>query len=251
MIFLSIIIATYNSGKTLRRCLDSIVPQLKEDCELFVIDGGSQDDTVAIINEYDSFITGSVSEPDNGVYDAWNKAIVKANGEWITFIGSDDQMCEGTIQAYRDFFSQKGTTYDLVCAKVEWVSQTGIVLKELGEPWNWKKLVYRSWSMAHPGMLHNKDLYHRIGLYNTDYKICADAEFLLRAGSHLRAAFIDRPMVKMQAGGLACGTAAIYEGYVCRKKLRLGNPVKNYLILLNKRFRRFIGDILRLIRSSK
>ena len=77
---ISIIIATYNAEKTLQRCLDSIIPQLSDQVELIIIDGGSIDKTSEIVKSNSQYITYYLSEKDDGIYDAWNKGINKANG---------------------------------------------------------------------------------------------------------------------------------------------------------------------------
>ena len=100
MILISIIIATWNSEKTLKRCLDSIIPQLTKKIELLIVDGGSIDKTNDIIDSYGENISFHISEPDKGVYDAWNKAITHSSGKWITFLGSDDELMPDAIQNF-------------------------------------------------------------------------------------------------------------------------------------------------------
>ena len=84
---ISIIIATYNAEKTLKRCLNSIVSQKKDQLELLIIDGCSTDRTMDIVREFAESIDVIVSEVDKGIYDAWNKGIRLATGEWIMFLG--------------------------------------------------------------------------------------------------------------------------------------------------------------------
>ena len=97
---ISIIIATWNAAKTLKRCLDSIVPQLTDETELILVDGGSKDDTNKIIDSYGDKVAVHISEPDKGIYDAWNKGVSKAKGDWVMFIGADDILLEGAIEYY-------------------------------------------------------------------------------------------------------------------------------------------------------
>ena len=87
---ISIIVATYNADNTIKRCIDSIVCQKSNEIELLVMDGRSQDQTMNILESYGNMIDILKSEPDRGVYDAWNKALQMANGEWIMFLGADD-----------------------------------------------------------------------------------------------------------------------------------------------------------------
>lgn len=102
---ISIIIATYNASKTLQRCLDSIVSQLTNETELILVDGGSKDDTNKIIDSYGDKIAVHISEPDKGIYDAWNKGVKAAHGKFVAFIGADDQMLPEAIRHYLDFLT--------------------------------------------------------------------------------------------------------------------------------------------------
>ncbi|RCH54558.1 glycosyltransferase [Mucilaginibacter hurinus] len=88
----TIIIVTYNAASTLQTCLDSVYMQAYPAIELVVIDGGSNDGTVRILEENANRIHYWKSEHDNGIYDAMNKALKKANGEWIYFLGADDEL---------------------------------------------------------------------------------------------------------------------------------------------------------------
>ena len=214
---ISIIIATYNSAKTLRRCLDSIIPQLGTDCEVIVIDGGSKDETMSIVSSYGDKIAYSVSEPDNGVYDAWNKGVKASRGQFVMFIGSDDEMISSAIQKYRDFISHNGDDFDLICGKLFFVDKSGRVLRKVGEPWDWEKHCKRKLGFAHPGMLHNKRLFERIGYFDLQYKICADSDFLQRVGPDAKGGFIDEYLVKMSQGGVSDGYKAMVEGYLSRR----------------------------------
>ncbi|WP_160714815.1 glycosyltransferase family 2 protein [Chitinophaga solisilvae] len=93
---ISIIIATYNVGEDLRECLASVEVQSYKDIEVVVVDGGSQDDTVAVLKEYALRLKLQyVSEPDKGIYDALNKGVRMATGGWLHFLGADDRLLPG------------------------------------------------------------------------------------------------------------------------------------------------------------
>lgn len=104
MSMVSIIIATYNSEKTLRRALDSVLNQSYQDWECIVVDGASKDNTIGIVKEYvkkDSRFR-YISEPDHGIYDAFNKGWKMAKGEWVMYLGSDDEYTKEGIKALMD-----------------------------------------------------------------------------------------------------------------------------------------------------
>jgi len=214
---ISIIIATYNSGKTLKRCLDSIIYQLEEHDEVLIIDGGSKDNTMEIVESYGNKISYSISEKDKGVYDAWNKGVKAAKGQFVVFIGSDDEMLPNTMSLYHSFINKNGNDYDIICGKLYYVNEKGTVLRKVGEPWNWEKHCKRKLNFAHPGMLHNKRLFTRIGYFDLKYKICSDSDFLQRVGSEAKGGFIDNFLVRMSEGGVSDGYNAMVEGFITRK----------------------------------
>jgi len=94
---ITVAIVVFNRAKTLGDTLASIAAQDYKNIEVIVIDGGSTDGTIEIIKKYDSLITYTVSEKDNGIYDAMNKALDKATGDWILFMGSDDKLYSKTV----------------------------------------------------------------------------------------------------------------------------------------------------------
>ncbi|WP_345949395.1 glycosyltransferase family 2 protein [Mucilaginibacter sp. PAMB04274] len=91
----SIIIATYNAATHLPGCLDSITAQAYPAIEVIIVDGGSTDDTIAVLQQYNAYINRWVSEPDKGIYDALNKGAGLATGKWLYFLGADDRLLTG------------------------------------------------------------------------------------------------------------------------------------------------------------
>lgn len=154
---ISIIIATFNAAKTLQRCLDSIVPQLTDEAELILVDGGSKDSTNEIIDSYGDKIAVHISEPDKGIYDAWNKGVKVAHGNWVAFIGADDTLLPNAIQNYLNAIRLTPVidSYDYICAHNEYVDLNGKLLKVLGEKPVWSRM-RKYMAAAHVASLHNK-----------------------------------------------------------------------------------------------
>lgn len=94
---ISIIIPTYNCENTFTIALKSVLSQDLEEKEIIIVDGGSSDGTLDLLNKYDQQIDYWISEPDNGIYDALNKGIDLANGEWLYFLGSDDKLYDNHV----------------------------------------------------------------------------------------------------------------------------------------------------------
>ena len=117
-------------------CLKSIIAQKNDLIELLIIDGKSSDNTLKIVNAYRNQIDIFISEKDKGIYDAWNKGIVLANGQWIMFIGADDILYSDVLEGYIDFIRLNGdrvNRMDLITAKSEYVDLKGELIKIIGE----------------------------------------------------------------------------------------------------------------------
>jgi glycosyltransferase involved in cell wall biosynthesis len=97
MLFFSIIIPTFNSGKTLSASLRSILSQTFTDYEILLVDGASTDDTLDLAKSFNDKRIKIYSKPDEGAYDAMNKGVKAAQGEWLYFLGSDDKMFNTSV----------------------------------------------------------------------------------------------------------------------------------------------------------
>lgn len=197
----SILIAVYNGAATLEKAITSVIEQTYPNKELIIIDGGSSDGTVAILEKYQANIAYWISEKDRGIYHAWNKAVAQATGEWICFIGADDYWAYP--DALKDMValgSEKNA--ELVSGKVAIVDAQHTIKREWGKAWNWNEIM-RHHSIAHPGMLHNRSCYARNGNYNEGFRIAGDYDFSLRLGKQTRAEFINRVFVHMGDAGVS------------------------------------------------
>jgi glycosyltransferase involved in cell wall biosynthesis len=201
---ISIVVATYNSGDTLSKCLCSIISQKCSNVELIVIDGQSTDSTPDILRQFDSDIDHMISENDEGIYDAWNKGLSLASGSWIMFVGSDDQLRTGCIEGYKRQIAMNGN-YDFISGRIMLVNHVGDELREFGEPYDWG-IFKRHMNLAHVSSLHNRQLYDRYGDYDIHFKICGDYELLLRPKENLKVKFIDQIFANMAIGGVSFGS---------------------------------------------
>lgn len=203
---ISIITATYNSEKTLEFCMNSVLSQTYSDIEYIIVDGGSKDDTVNLIKakakEFSNIIWSS--EPDKGIYDALNKGILKATGDVIGFVHSDDYLADNTIMSQIiNAFEDKEV--DGVYGDLHYVSfeNPDIVIR------NWKsqpfqpKLLKRGWMPAHPTLFLKRDVYETQGNFNLTYEIAADYDFILRIFNSSKYTFhyLPKTIVKMRVGG--------------------------------------------------
>jgi glycosyltransferase involved in cell wall biosynthesis len=234
----SIIIATYNASTTIKKCLESIASQKTDECELLIIDGSSTDDTANIVKSYAKVVDYFISEPDSGIYDAWNKGIKMSHGEWIMFIGADDILLPNAINDYLNIlkYNIKNHDIDYICSKNEYVDKNGQLLKILGSEPSWNKMRMMMVA-AHVASLHNrKSLFNEIGLYDSNLKICADYELLLRKGNRLRYLFIPNRIARMTVGGMSFSTKALIEEYNVRAMHRSVTSFGNVFLFLIRWF---------------
>lgn len=214
---LSIIIATFNAEKEIRNCLNSIVPQLSDECELIVIDGGSVDGTNVIIASYGNSITYTISEPDKGIYDAWNKGVKAAKGEWILFIGADDCLLPNALNSYLSILPQY-RNFDFISAKLNYLDDRNKIVAVVGKEWNYKRCRLNM-DVTHVASLTNINYFRRIGLFNTDYKICGDYELLLRGGNSMKAGFNPNIVANMKIGGVSFSIKGLKEQFAIKHKV--------------------------------
>ena len=206
----TIITVVFNGAATIRNTILSVINQDCDNIEYIIIDAGSTDGTLDIIREYDDVIDYWVSEPDHGIYDAWNKGVYLATGDWLAFLGADDTYLNGAIAAYIALILKLGNVQiDYISSRANLVLNSK-VLRIIGQKWNWKS--FQKWmNVAHVGSLHHISLYKKYGLYNLTYKLCGDYELLLRPQSTLHAAYLDMVTVNMSVGGASDNLSAYLE----------------------------------------
>ncbi|MDB4159590.1 glycosyltransferase [Flavobacteriaceae bacterium] len=200
---ISIITISFNSGGTIQKTLDSVFNQSYNNIEHIIIDGGSSDNTLAICNTF-SHISKLISEPDKGVYDAFNKGLKLATGEIIGFLNSDDTFYnENSIQSIVDAFSNNET--DIVYGNLDYVNEEGKVIRNwISKPYK-KGLVKKAWMPAHPSFYCKKEVYERLGAYNDSFKIAGDFELCLRflEINNIPSFYLNKKVVKMLVGGIS------------------------------------------------
>jgi glycosyltransferase involved in cell wall biosynthesis len=196
---ISIIISVLNGSKTLKRCIESILNQEYSDWELIIIDGGSTDSTIDIIRSYSNYISYWVSEKDTGIYNAWNKAISKTNGEWLCFIGSDDVLLSHSLKNLSIICKQNDINF--ICSRVMMVDENGKNVGSIGKEWDYKNFK-NGLGIVHCGALHHKSLFEN-DKFDETYKIAGDFEFLIRVGSLVKPAFLNEVTVNMCNRGVS------------------------------------------------
>ena len=198
---LSIVIATHQAAATLGKCLQSVVDQEFPDWEVLVADGLSTDATVDIIRRFERHISWWCSEKDSGIYDAWNRALAHARGEYVCFIGADDAWANPGALA--NLFAAIGEgTYDLVSSRGKFIDSTTGRSLVFGSAWDFDHIGPRM-IVCHPGLLHRRALFSAYGEFDTRYSIAGDLDFLMRLPRDLRSLHVDATSIIVEMAGVS------------------------------------------------
>jgi glycosyltransferase involved in cell wall biosynthesis len=201
---ISIITVSYNSGKTIRDTIESILSQDYPNIEHIIVDGASTDRTIDIVESYGNQIAKFISEPDLGIYDAMNKGIRLATGDIIGILNSDDFYEDQTIISnVIDTFIETGSDSifgDLVFVKPS--NLTKITRYYASSNFHPKLFAYGCMP-AHPTFFVKRWAYEKYGVFRTHYKLAADYELLTRfLGIHkLSYTYLPQVLVRMRTGG--------------------------------------------------
>jgi len=201
---ISLITVCQNAERTLARCIESVITQDYKNIEYIVIDGGSTDGTLQIIDQYKAHIDFFVSEPDSGIYDAMNKGIKHSSGNIIGILNSDD------FFAYKDIISSVASVFaeknvDVLYGNLDYINPNGGIIRK------WNAGVYKDgkfnwgWMPPHPTFYCKRSLFESLGLYDLGFGSAADYELMLRY-IHLNkvnVCYLNKTMVKMSIGGVS------------------------------------------------
>jgi glycosyltransferase involved in cell wall biosynthesis len=200
---ITVITASYNSEKTISDTIESVLNQKYSNIEYLIIDGCSSDNTMSIIKRYENLFEGRlkyISEKDSGIYDAWNKGVKKAQGSWISFVGSDDILFENTFSNFIEF-AKTNEDVNFISSKTLLVTENLDPIRLIGLPWSNTMNSYCC--IAHVGSLHHKTLFDKKGVFDANYKIAGDYDFLLRCRDIIRPIFVDIVSAKVRDGGIS------------------------------------------------
>jgi len=241
---ITIIIATYNSERTIKLCLKSCLSQDYLNKEIIVVDGKSTDKTIKIVKEFNKPNLFFFSEPDNGIYDAWNKALKISKGDWVCFIGSDDFWISSNsiTKLVQKIDNEK---INFVSAKVKVVDTTNKSFYVMGNKWDYRKLS-NNINIAHPGSLHKIDLIKKFNLFDNKYIIAGDHDFLIRAGKEINAEYLDLEIIQMLDSGISNSRPilAFYESFLAITKSKNFGVLKGTIFFVKSLFKFYIRKFL-------
>ncbi|MHA6481266.1 glycosyltransferase family 2 protein [Paenibacillus sp. strain BS8-2] len=200
---ISVITVCYNAEQTIEQTIQSVINQTYDNIEYIIIDGASTDRTMEIVDKYRRQISKVISEPDKGIYDAFNKAIYCSTGDYLYFLNADDQLFKNEVLV--DISSQlQETNADVLYGAVEYIELYN------GKPYVWKdkidlKKVMQGHMPHHQGTFFRKTIFDKFGVYNTRYSLAADYEFTTRYFSDeaIRIQKVDDIVAKFRMGGVS------------------------------------------------
>ncbi len=197
---LSIITPVYNAAPTIEKTILSVVNQpIESELQYIIVDGGSTDGTLDIINQYSDKIDIIISEKDRGAYDAMNKGIACATGDIICIINSDDWYHEGTLRIVEQFFAITPET-SIIYSPID-NYYNGKYLNTF-IPGSLENLVFK-FTINHPSCFVKKIVYQTIGLFNLTYTVAADYDLILRAYiAGFKFHYVETPLVSYSLNGI-------------------------------------------------
>jgi glycosyltransferase involved in cell wall biosynthesis len=204
MLKISIITIAYNSAETIEDTILSVIQQDYSNIEYIIIDGGSKDQTMEIIEKYRNRIATVVSEKDKGIYDAMNKGVSAATGDVIGILNSDDFYAHNQVISHVAAEFVKNNC-DALYADLVYVNRTDTnkVIR------TWQAGAYepgkflRGWMPPHPTFFLSRAKYHQFGFYNTSLRSAADYELMLRYihKHRVHLCYLPETITKMRTGG--------------------------------------------------
>jgi glycosyltransferase involved in cell wall biosynthesis len=198
----SIITTTWNASAHVARCLGSVARQTHPRVEHVVVDGGSTDGTQAIVNAHRDRVTKFISEPDNGIYDAMNKGIALATGDYLLFLGADDYLADDQVLADLGAFLEREGRPDVVYGDLE--VRQGKAKSVFHPPPPAEALDFMICGcLPHQSTVAHAEVFKKLGPFDERYRVHGDYEWWLRVlsapGLNIRS--IDRVIGSFATGG--------------------------------------------------
>jgi len=237
---ISLITVVYNGEAFLQECFDAVFAQSHPDVEYLVIDGGSTDETLNIIEKNRSKIDYFISEKDQGLYDAINKGIRQSSGAIIGILNADDMLASADILALVAKMFTVNPTIDGLYGDLNYIHPVTqkIIRKWKSKPASFQEL-RKGWMPAHPTLYLKRELFKQHGAYSLNFGTAADYELILRyLYTHkINTVYLPILMVNMRMGGVSNQSlrgriAALVNDYKALKANKMSFP---FWVLLRKK----------------
>lgn len=233
----SIITSCFNRERTIRETIESVLDQDYKNIEYIIVDGASSDKTLQIINEYRNKVSIVISEPDKGMYEAINKGIRAASGDIIGLLHSDDKLfSHTTISNIVNKYEQTGA--DLIYGNGMFVDpiKTNHIIRDWKSGTYTKDKIKRGWLPLHPTVYIKASCFDILGLYNENYKIAADSDFLVRClyKENLSVSYLNEYIVCMRMGGASTNLKKARQKWKEDIALYRSHGFSPYIVVMQK-----------------
>ena len=248
---ISIITASFRSESTIFDTLQSVNLQTYEQIQHIIVDGASKDRTLEIVKSVGKRVAKVLSEPDCGIYDAYNKGLALADGEIIGFLNSDDfYYSKNIIEKVMKVFEDE--KIDACYGDLVYVARDNTDnIKRYWKSRSYKFGIFKdSFVPPHPTLFLRKSVYEKAGNFNLNYRLAADYEFMLRIfhQHNIKSAYIPQLLVKMRTGGATGESVASIR----RQNMEIFSALKQHGITFSKAnfiFRKISDRIAQRIRA--
>jgi len=202
---LSIIMAVRNVGASIDTTLRSLCAQTWTGWELIIIDGASTDDTLAALAPFQDHIATLISEPDQGIADAWNKALPHCRGEWVLFLGAGDRLWQAdTLVQAMPVLDSLAPECGVCYGQVAVADHDGRIVEQLGKPWEAAVLdLPTAMPIPHQGTFQRRALFDRTGGFDTSLRYAIDYDFMLRTLPRSPPHFMNMTVSVFAEGGVS------------------------------------------------
>ncbi len=242
---ITIITVTYNSLGTLKEAYSSLLSQSHANWEWVLQDGDSTDGTMEWVRSLNDPRILAQSEKDNGIYDALNKAVSRANGDWIGLLHSDDLYPHPDVLSHVMNLSEG---YNAVYGDLQYVQavDTSKVLRYWKSGGFSTAKLSRGWMPPHPTLFLKKKLYDQVGKFDTRFNIAADYDFILRVLSRteLRIIYLPEVLMLMRQGGASSKVTNLlqksYQDFLVLQKNKFKNPTVTLIFKITRKLPQFL-----------
>ena len=227
----SIITVVFNGKKYLEETIQSVLSQTYDNVEYIIIDGGSTDGTIEIIKKYEKQVDYWISEKDTGIYDAMNKGISLAQGNIIGLVNADDIIYNDTLKNVAEAFLKNDS--------VQYTFGTVDLAKENGDIYGYtrplsederKHRLYAEMPFSHQSLYVKQEIYKKVGLYNLEFKLSADYDFILKLiENNYTSIRLEKNVGFFRMGGESGG----FKSFIENKNILLSHNINRYIVYKN------------------
>jgi len=242
---ITIITVTYNADRYLSQTIESIISQTYKNIEYIIIDGGSTDDTLDIIKEYEDHISYWSSESDDGIYDAMNKGISQATGEYIAFINADDWLESDAVESVVD--ASRDADIGYIYGDLNQIRDDKLIGVHIADIGRYKQ----NTPIGHQALFVKADILKKMP-FDMRYRIMSDYDNMIRlikSGASHR--YIPKPLANFRKEGFSdlsnpdrerfliqyrhFGVVTAIIGFIKETRLEPISTIVSYLVKLKKR----------------